>query len=388
MQVGEPCSIVGETWASEDPRPVATWYDDSQQRFIALLERRRTAPPPTLSDLVECRILARDDDDDIKSLVVVKPGLLLRFRLPPSLAIEEHQVVGASPGESLLSRRLPLSTRLSLDHKLLAIQFSSTLLRIIPLQADKSSKQQHHHWTIDLSASGEPMPSAEHTVPLPRYKVHESVSAKDSHILPGCGIIWSDHGGNSQDLVVVTTKAVLCYKISLRRNQMAATHSFRHPQASAVWWEPTTRAIVVGSYGPANECQNVREVDKNLSNGTNCLQLRTFLLRFPRKGKSKRLPRFELPPPRRLAPFAVGISTRRLSNHSPGRAEPLVTPADVWLVNLYGDAYMVEVDWDTTTGLQFVFHRLDPSLGGICFKSYVSFARFDRLAPLLNQISK
>jgi hypothetical protein len=285
------------------------------------------------------------------------PGPLLRFRLPQSLAIDEYRSVVT--GEVSMSRHIPLIAKLSLDQKLLAIQFSPTLLRIVPLEEDKHSK----HWTIDFSTSGEPMPSPSHSVPLARYKVHESVTAKDSSVLPD-GIVWSDHGGNSQDLVIVTTKSVLCYKISLARNQMAATHSFRHPQAHKVWWEPVTRTIVVGSYGQANECQNVH--DKNID--VVALQLRTFLLRFPKKGKSKRLPRLELPPPRRLAPYAVGLP--RTTRYTSVTATA-IDLEDVSLVNLYGHAYIVELECNSNI-LEITFHRLDPSIGGIFYRRYVS----------------
>jgi hypothetical protein len=149
---------------------------------------------------------------------------------------------------------------------------------------------------------------------------------------------------------------------------MAATHSFPHPLASAVWWEPVTRTIMVGSYGQPGEYQNVPDKNRNET----VLQLRTFQLRFPRTIKSKRLPRFELPPPRRLAPFALGLS--RLSDYS--NSDRLITPADVGLVNLYGNAYAIEQEWDNS-GLQISCYRLDHTLGGTLFKTYVSSGSAD-----------
>jgi hypothetical protein len=64
-------------------------------------------------------------------------------------------------------------------------------------------------------------------------------------LLPG-GILWADHGGNSQDLVLVTTKAIRFYKVSLMRKQLAKSHIYKHP-LDCFWYEPQSRALVTGT---------------------------------------------------------------------------------------------------------------------------------------------
>jgi hypothetical protein len=306
MEVGNPFRIIGEDWGTDVPNPIATWFDETDQHFVVLLARRNDTPSSPLVELVEYRVLVLRESH-------VALGSLLQFHLPVSLATEHHTS----------SRKIPFLAKLSLDQKLLAIQFSETLVRIVPLEEEKQSK----HWTIELEASGEPIYTPADNAPQPRYKAHyDSMTCKDSTIV---GLVWSDHGGNSQDLVVVTTKAVLCYKISLLRNQMAATHTFPHPRlASSMWWEPISRTILVGSNGPANECSNRHKI-KDTARAM--IQMRPFVLQFPKAKKSKRLPRFELPPPQRLAPFAMGFGRNNYSAH------------DIRLVNLYGEACTIEL---------------------------------------------
>ena len=201
---------------------------------------------------------------------------------------------------------------------------------------------------------------------MPRNRLQESVASKiESSILPG-GIIWSDHGGNSQDLVIITTRSVLCYKISHKRKQMSATHFFHHPMACAMWWEPTSRTIVVGSYVEINESHPFPD---------RILQLQTTMLWFPRN-KRNRLPRLELPPPHRLEPFVVGgwrgpsLSSRNQQIATSDMGGSRITPQQLVLVNLYGDAYIVEIGVERH--FQIRFYYLDRSSSGKPVKQCVS----------------
>jgi hypothetical protein len=329
MQVGQACTIVRETSLPGEPHPAATWYDDGLRHFVALLERRANVSS-SMSEQVEYRILSLKDNN-------IEAGPTLQFRLPISLAAEEHYA------ERIVCRRIPLLARQSLDGQLLAIQVTPKLLRIVELPSQDDDDNNHDkHWTIDLSLGRDPMSSSDDAVPVPRYRVQDANANKDETILPG-GIIWSEHGGNSHDLVVVTTRSVLCYKISRKRKQMAATHFFHHPPACAMWWEPTTRTIVIGSYGPDPTRGMV-------------LHLRTFLLRFPRP-KATRLPRLELPPPHRLEPFCVANRT---------------SPNELKLVNMYGCAHMVEAGLEDSTSFRLCFYRLERLLGAKLVKNCVS----------------
>lgn len=297
--------------------------------------------PSIMSELVEYQILSLQHNK-------IEPGPTLEFRLPIFLAAEEHYA------ERIVCRRIPLLARLSLDGQLLAIQFTPKLLRIVELPSQYDDGNNHDrpkHWNIDLSVGRDPMSSLADAMPLPRHKVQDSNANKDDTILPG-GIIWSEHGGKSHDLVVVTTRSVLCYKISRKRKQMAATHFFHHPPACAMWWEPTTRTIVVGSYGPDPTRGMV-------------LHLRTFLLRFPRP-KAKRLPRLELPPPHRLEPFCVGSR---------------ISPNALRLVNMHGCAHIVETDLEDDTSFRLCFYRLEQSFGAKLVKNCVSLDDGNAIIP-------
>ena len=44
----------------------------------------------------------------------------------------------------------------------------------------------------------------------------------------------------------------------------------------------------------------------------------------------------------------------------------------MWLGNIYGDTYAIELEHQFTIGLQLVLHRVDPTLGVIYYKTYVS----------------
>lgn len=476
MEVGRPRRIFEESNVPLDaPRVVATWYDRSHHCFLALLGRPVGAAVPTLSELVEYHVVnpSVNDLDSTRALPTERPPILppmppvlptqlvFRFRLPPTLATEQHQDSLSDNADNLLSRRIPTDVQLSLDQKLMAIQLTPSLVRIVPVEAyheptrvahedddvsvatatstAPSSHSNQKHWTIDLTTgNGEPEATPPYLVPLSHHQQHTNDSSsrhlkghrsgkktqhdKDSQataeILPR-GIIWSDHGGNSQDLVLVTNKAVLCYKISLQRNQMAATHTFpQKSQASsspirAVWWESNTRTLLIGAMGSLRDCSNAGAAkaaleqrsrhsgntgdDINTSLPVDTLQLRAFLLRFPqskiggnmkKSGNVKRLPRLELPPPKRLPPYAVGLM-RLLSSHYKGDDNPLpstmapkssspdssiIEPSEIWLLNIYGEAYVVELSYDHIHGdsLKIILHLVDPATASIIeFKTYV-----------------
>lgn len=397
MQVG------GRQWVTNSTKddvkrkhePVATWYDYSQHHFIALSRRPIGAVPQTLSELVEYQIFplsfsteatsrprTNSDDDVCEKLV-------LKFRLPPTLAVEKHHDSDRDDVTEL-ARRIPLDVKCSLDQRFIAMQFTSTLIRIVPIDitcgnsSDSSSVTSQNnanakHWTIDYSCGhGEPMSSAPYLLPLST----SSSNNKDTTILPG-GIHWSDHGGNSQDLIVATTKAVLCYKVSSKRNQMATTYTFpQSPPACHVWFDSTTRTLVVGAIGAAADCTNSpkKTSREKKTPGTATLQLHSYLLRFPTNSKSKRLPRLEVPPPRKLPPYALGLS--RLSQPSPttttttdSTSKTIITPDAVRLSNIYGDAYILELERGCNAeGVKLQLHCINPSLTTITpFKTYVRY---------------
>jgi len=160
---------------------------------------------------------------------------------------------------------IPLLIKFSLDNNLLAIQLSTTEVRVVQLntqlnpQEQKAGKKRFfqnpsRHWTIDLSTSAKATNAAEKlmrrswTAKVGKNCNSEtqSTNATDSVVSEIIlSIIWSDHGGNSQDLIILTSSAVRLYKVSIKRNQLAKTRKYTYPSDSN-WYELTLRVLLVG----------------------------------------------------------------------------------------------------------------------------------------------
>lgn len=405
--MGQPSRALYQDIAENGSTAVGSWYDAAHEMYLVLIRRENDASPPLLSEQVEFRLvpIQRYDDDNGKIEAfkdIHRTTRTLKVQFPP-VPGKDQNTRSTDVGESTveLCARLPLDVKLSLDQQVLALQLTPSLVWIVPVDyADASSRRNTNQkqWTIDLS-SGTPTLSLKgpdfirdrhrsNNGQSSSSTVSEISNERDSttegQILTG-GIVWSDHGGNSQDLMVITTKAVICFKISLSRNQMAVTHTFKQsPPASAIWYDPQTRSVVVGSIGSASSCSNVpkdlwrndggEDVQKHRRAIISTVQLRTFLLPFPPTNKPTRgLPRLELPPPRRLPLYAVGRSRLLRLASSKGVFElngPIITPKEIRLTNLYGICYMIELE-PSQIGLQLVAHRVDSSLGIIYYKTYV-----------------
>ena len=80
-----------------------------------------------------------------------------------------------------------LLAKMSLDRELLAIQFTETQLTVIELKTNMK-------WAIEIKSS------------------------YDNRIING-GLVWSQHGGGSEDLIIVAVRGAEMYKISSKRNQ-------------------------------------------------------------------------------------------------------------------------------------------------------------------------
>jgi hypothetical protein len=160
---------------------------------------------------------------------------------------------------------IPLLIKFSLDKNLLAIQLSTTEVRVVQLniqlnpQEQKAGKKRFfqnpsRYWTIDLSTSAIATNATEKLMRRSwTSKVgkncnseNQSINATDSVVSEIIlSIIWSDHGGNSQDLIILTSSAVRLYKVSIKRNQLAKTRKYMYP-SDCYWYEPTLRVLLVG----------------------------------------------------------------------------------------------------------------------------------------------
>mmetsp|Transcript_42019 Transcript_42019/g.94933 ORF Transcript_42019/g.94933 Transcript_42019/m.94933 type:complete len:199 (+) Transcript_42019:65-661(+) len=115
-----------------------------------------------------------------------------------------------SKGVLVAEARGALFAKYSLNKKLLAIQVGESSLVVCELgltaglQADQRS-------------------------PLRTWRVGCKGGAV---LLPG-GVVWSEHGGNSQDLVLVTTLGAEFYKVSSKRGQCKHIRTLSY---STRWW--------------------------------------------------------------------------------------------------------------------------------------------------------
>jgi hypothetical protein len=123
------------------------------------------------------------------------------------------------------------------------------------------------------------------------------------------GLIWSEHGGNSQDLIIVTTKGLELYKISTGRNQCKLSRNLAVADVEYFWYEPNHRMILLASPQRVGK-KDFQEVFK--MNG------------FFFRAEISDLPKLELPPPEKIQPFDLG---------------PGLLSSDIALVTLYGNLY-------------------------------------------------
>lgn len=195
-----------------------------------------------------------------------------------------------------------LCAKISLDKKFVAIQTSLTGLVIV----DTASKKK---WLIEIR--------------------HPS----DNAILSG-GIIWSEHGGNSEDLVLATSKGLELYKISQVRGQCKLSRTVSQT-TSAFWYNSEHRMIMVAAHAPSRYGGGSRSHQSVFftpdEKPKEMLLLDGFFLNCEKSG----IPMLELPPPDKVPRLEVG---------------PGLTVDDVSLVSLYGKVLCL---------VRYVEHGLD-----------------------------
>lgn len=167
-----------------------------------------------------------------------------------------------------------LYAKLSLDREVLALQESPTSVLVIDIQSRK------------------------------RFSV-ETRLGSDSVIIDN-GLIWSDHGGTSQDLIMVCTRGLELYKVSGRKGQCKLSRSISFPCFS-FWYNIEHRMIMTANF---NRLQRGK-------NGKESLLMNGFFLKI----EKATMPTLELPPPDRIPTFELG---------------PGVSSDSIYLVSLYG----------------------------------------------------
>ena len=157
----------------------------------------------------------------------------------------------------------------SLDGSLLAVQVSETL--VLVAEADGPRR-----WRVEVRG-GAPGVGAF----LERLTGGGGGDGDGApRVVPG-GVLWSDHGGTSQDLIVVTTRGADLYKVSSARGQCKLVRTLNHA-TRCFRYAPDHRLLV-------------------LATGPDGSELRCYFLRRDVGD----LPRFELPPPERVPPLAL-----------------------------------------------------------------------------------
>eukprot|EP01038_Epipyxis_sp_PR26KG_P005597 gene5597-7725_t len=150
----------------------------------------------------------------------------------------------------------------SVDKQLLAIQQSLTSVVIIDISTRKK-------WTVEIKYSNE-------------------------NVILSQGILWSEHGGKSQDLIIITTRGLELYKVSSVRNQCKLSRVISQPSIN-FWYEPNYRMILLCSF------QKNAAMKGNIKTGEVLLMDGYFF----KMGKSS-IPLLELPPPDKSPRFELG----------------------------------------------------------------------------------
>ena len=360
MEVAQSFSVC------EGDAPLQTWWDETQHHFLALTEVVGNKLTFQRLELPTTKKREGDQND--------------RILLPSGVFVVTLHPIADDGG----STHVPLHAKLSLDHAWLVLQFSDTLLYILPCNDTTIRKQ----WTIDLATGdGHPTtttasPNSSHatgstgggfrfakatggggggdgddevadtttastpTVASPkpsnpfrfRRKVPASIIGNASDGAGGTtSILWSEHGGNSQDLIVVTTESTMFYKVSQKRRKMSPTHTYAHPSTTKSWWDPVSRCLVVGS------TMNSSRKDQPKFTTT----LHTYLLQQQHTKNQQNhhhtFPRLELPPPDRFP--VLTLSTQESNMDS------------MFLVSMRSQPYFVDVDPSGQVTVYALHHR-------------------------------
>jgi len=197
-----------------------------------------------------------------------------------------------------------LFAKVSLDSEVLAVQTSDTTIVVIDIVKNKK-------WLIEI-----------------RFP-------NDNLILP-FGIIWSDHCGNSQDLIIVTSKGLELYKVSTSRGHCKLSRVV-YQSVFHFWYEPNHRMILLASQQPQLQTpiENLLYFAKIIPNSVgikqflpnsngkkenSALYMDGYFLKFDKS----LLPMLELPLPDKAPRFEVG---------------PNVSWKDISVVSLYGKIF-------------------------------------------------
>ena len=302
--------------------------------------------------------------------------------------------------------------------RFLALQYTPTMVRIATVEGDgvaavasgtlrnlEASKGTPHyhsdnkHWTVDLSFDSNPIPTDPDKLPTFREGTSLNLFGKAAHrdmegVIPGTtviiggGVLWCQRMNQTLDLILVTTTSVLVYNMNVSRRQLIKTHVFPHAPAASFWFEPQTRTLVVGSYK-----SNVPQDGMAFSEGTKMtgddsdllsafppavMEMKTLF--FSRDSTVETLPIFAVGMLREMTVerghSGRGSLSLRSRNNSitsidSNEDRNVVLPTDLFIVNLYGSVYCVELG-SLGYGQGIGLTELDREAGCIRVRQHVS----------------
>ena len=240
-----------------------------------------------------------------QSFLFLRDGQVSRWT--PNGGMEMVRDLGERHRKKSTTRQEILYAKVSLDHGFLVLQYSETSLRVLDLRVPSQQ------WNLEIK------------------------SAYDNRIIEE-GLIWSQHGGGSEDLIIVTARGAEMYKISSKRNQCKLSRVLNqgYDYHARFWYEPNHRVLLLASplisldttntggfMGFFTSSNKAEEQKKVLLQDLGTLALNGYFFRID---KDHVMPKLELPPPEKTPKWEVG---------------PRVHESDVCMVALYGSVYCV-----------------------------------------------
>jgi len=161
----------------------------------------------------------------------------------------------------------------SLDGSYVAVQVSPSELLVFSFAHSGRFEQR---WRIDTRTLG--------LSTLSKLKGDVgSADATEHAVMLSEGIVWSDHGGTSQDLILVTRRGLEFFKVNAKKNLCKHYRSVQHA-TTAFWYAPASRLMVMAT-GPKGN--------------TMCSYFMPY--------DTSDLPKLEIPPPHAAPVFELGL---------------------------------------------------------------------------------
>lgn len=208
----------------------------------------------------------------------------------------------AMRGWASLEARL---VRFSLDGSALAAQVGEGAVEVV------NTADSEQMWRLDVHKSSFSTSSllrdSQHFVASQLYTGQPS--ANNAGAVRVLGLAWADHGGSSQDLVILSTRGADFYKVATGRSQCRHVRTLAYATRT-YWYEPRCRLLALGT-------------------GSLGAEIRAYWLRT----QVSDLPKLELPPPEKVKKFELPTS-------SYVEPEP-VQAAEACACGLYGEAYFI-----------------------------------------------